>query len=182
LENLYLDPLREKVKLNKGFIYHDEKKNLALMIDLKTEGISTLNNIVSSLQKYPELLACKTLTISISGNVPDRSQWNNFPIYIYFDGRPGIEYTSDELKRISFISTRYKAFASWDGTGALPETDRQKLSSLRNAVHAKNKKLRLWGAPDVPAAWQTWIELQIDILGTDRVSDLALFLKKNQLK
>jgi alkaline phosphatase len=182
LEILYLKPLQEKIKLNKGNIYADPSKALTLMIDLKTEGISTLNAIVVKLKTFPELLSCKTLTISISGNVPDRERWKDFPSFIYFDGRPGIDYTTNELQRISFVSTSFGSHSTWKGKASLPEPDRQKLSALRDAVHAKGKKLRFWGAPDVPAAWQTWMELKIDILGTDKVSELNDFVKAKKTK
>lgn len=178
LEVLYLKPLQEKIKINNGNIYTDPLKTLTLMIDLKTEGISTLKAIADKLKTYPELLSCKTLTISISGNVPDRERWKDFPSFIYFDGRPEIDYTTNELQRISFISTSFGSHSTWKGDASLPEADREKISALRDSVHAKGKKLRFWGAPDVPAAWQTWMELNIDILGTDKVSDLNDFLKE----
>jgi alkaline phosphatase len=182
LEILYLKPLQENIKRNKGNIYTDSSKALTLMIDLKTEGISTLTAIVATLKNYPTLLSCKTLTISISGNVPDREHWNDFPSFIYFDGRPGIDYTTNELQRISFISTSFGSHSTWKGDGSLPDHDRVKLSALRDSVHAKEKKLRFWGAPDVPAAWKTWMELRIDILGTDKVSELDEFLKEEVKK
>jgi alkaline phosphatase len=182
LEVLYLKPLQEKIKLNNGNIYTDPSKTLTLMIDLKTEGISTLKAIVNTVKNYPTLLSCKTLSISISGNVPDRERWKDFPSFIYFDGRPGIDYTLNELQRISFISTSFGSHSSWRGDGSLPEPDRLKLYALRDSVHAKGKKLRFWGAPDVHAAWQTWLDLKIDILGTDKVSELNAFLKEKTKK
>jgi alkaline phosphatase len=176
LESLYLKPLQHKIKINNGFVYSDHSKTLTLMIDLKSEGISTLNAIVDQLKKYPEIVPCKTLSVSISGNVPDRSQWKSFPGYIYFDGRPGIEYSQEELKRVSFISTSFKTVSEWNGTGIISEADKHKVISLRDEVHTKNKKLRFWGAPDNATAWSTWIDLKIDILGTDKVAELADFL------
>jgi alkaline phosphatase len=178
LESLYFEPIRKKIKINNGRIYADPLKKLTLMIDLKSEGMTTLNAIVKKLSSYPEILSCETLTISISGNVPDRAQWNTFPRYIYFDGRPGIEYTPTELERISFISTSFRAYSTWNGSGPLPEDDRQKILTLRNEVHSKNKKLRFWGAPDILAAWKVWMELGIDILGTDKVSEMTELVKR----
>ena len=101
----------------------------------------------------------------------------DFPDWIFFDGRPGIDYSQEELERISFISTSFKTASEWDGNGPLSETDKQKIFSLRDAVHGNGKKLRFWGAPDNATAWSIWIDLKIDILGTDNVEDLAEFLK-----
>src|SRR5689334_23162516 len=46
LERLYLDPLDKQVKTNQGSVYKDPSSRLALMIDLKSEGVSTLNKLV----------------------------------------------------------------------------------------------------------------------------------------
>jgi alkaline phosphatase len=180
LKTLYLDPIKNKIKQNKGNIYHEALQHLTLMIDLKTEGISTLNSIVKELNKYPELTECKTLTIAISGNVPDTAQWKNFPAFITFDGRPERKYSEKHLKRVSFISNSFSSYSSWKGIGQIPNEDVQKLKSVIASVHSQGKTIRFWGAPDVPTAWKTFIELGVDILGTDRIKDLSSFLKEGK--
>ena len=87
LDKLYLQPLKAKLQTNQGKIYPDRSDKLTLMIDLKSEGLPTLTAIVKQLKKYPELTSSNTLTIAISGNVPDTSQWKTFPDFITFDGR-----------------------------------------------------------------------------------------------
>ncbi len=177
LEELYLKPLKEKIKKQSGFVYADHSKALTLMIDLKTEGVTTLNTLVKQLKKYPELLSCGTLQIAVSGNMPERSQWKNYPDFIHFDGRPGVEYSADELKRINMISTSFSNHAKWNGKGVLNRTEKEKLIALIDASHAKGKKIRFWGAPDFTNAWFTYMNLGIDILCTDDVLGLSDFIK-----
>ncbi|HEY0744741.1 MAG TPA: hypothetical protein VGD40_24915 [Chryseosolibacter sp.] len=71
LESLYLDKIKSKLHENEGSLFPDASRKMTLMIDLKTEGVSTLNAIVQHLKKYPQLTTTNTLTVAISGNVPD---------------------------------------------------------------------------------------------------------------
>src|SRR5690349_752262 len=43
LQTLYLQPLSTEIQNNGGTVYPDSKSRLTLMIDLKTEGVSTLS-------------------------------------------------------------------------------------------------------------------------------------------
>jgi alkaline phosphatase len=177
LEKLYLTPIKNKIRNNGGAVYRHTSDSLTLMIDLKTDGVPTLNAIVNHLKKYPKLTSCKTLTIAISGNVPDTAQWKNFPAYITFDGRPDKNYTKQHLQRVSFISNNFRAYSSWNGKGEIPEPALTALKDVISSVHSQGKQIRFWGSPDVPAAWEAFVNLGVDILGTDKIEELASFLK-----
>ncbi len=177
LDELYFKPLLQKITKHEGFVYANHTKSLTLMIDLKTDGVATLSELVKQLKKYSKLLSCSTLQIAVSGNVPDRSQWSNYPDFIHFDGRPGIAYTENQLSRISMISTSFKDLAQWNGKGVLTQSEHEKLTTLIDAVHVKGKKIRFWGAPDFVNAWLTWMKLKVDVIGTDDVSGLSDFIK-----
>ena len=177
LEGLYLRPLNEHVVRNGGFAYEDRQRALTLMIDLKTSGVTTLNQVVACLKKYPDLISSKTLQIMISGNVPDPKLWKNFPSFIHFDGRPGIEYTPDQLERISMISTNFRSHVQWNGEGELPSEARAKMSRLINTAHSHGKKFRFWATPDFPNAWQELMRAKVDVIVTDKVPALVEFLQ-----
>ena len=176
LEALYLKPLLKQIRKNEGRIYESPDQTLMLMIDLKTEGVVTLNAIVSQLKKYPELLGCSTLHFMISGNVPDPKIWENYPAYIKFDGRPGIPYTEAQLERIAMISTSFGAHAKWNGMGKIPEGERRKILALIDEVHSKGKKIRFWATPDFENAWRELMLLKPDVIVTDDVTALVAFL------
>jgi alkaline phosphatase len=177
LETLYLEPINRKIQNNSGNIYAAASRSLTLMIDLKTEGISTLNAIVAQLKTYPEIISCKTLTIVISGNVPDTSQWKNFPAFITFDGRPAKNYSLTDLSRVSFISNSFSTYSSWNGQGKIQDADLKKIKEVIASVHAQGKKIRFWGAPDIPNCWEVLLQLGVEILGTDKVDELETYLK-----
>ena len=180
LEALYLKPLDKLIEKNGGFAYVDKEQSLTLMIDLKTEGIAALNTLVTRLKKYPRLTACKTLMITVSGNMPIPALWKNSPPFIHFDGRPGITYTPDQQKRIRLISASFLSFSKWNGTDKLTQRDREKLVAIIEAAHAINKPFRFWATPDFPESWTKLIELGVDIINTDDVVGLATFLKERK--
>jgi alkaline phosphatase len=173
---LYLKPLLDAVKRNNGFVYQDPAQTLTLMIDLKTEGVPTLRALTDHLEKYPELLSCTTLQFMISGNVPDPLQWTDYPPYIYFDGRPGIHYTNEQLKRVSMISTNFRDHAKWNGNGKLADEEEKKLRILMDDAHSRGKKMRFWATPDFEAAWKELMRLKVDVIVTDNVTALAHFV------
>ena len=178
LESLYLQPLQEKIRENGGYVYNDPRRTLTLMIDLKTEGVSTLDAVVSSLDDYPEVIRCPTLYIMISGSVPDPQKWRNYPSYITFDGRPGIPYTRSQLKRIRMISTSFSEHVTWDGTGSIPREALQKIKALMADAHGKKKLFRFWGTPDFENAWKEFMRAKMDVIVTDDVTALAAYLHK----
>jgi alkaline phosphatase len=178
LDSLYLKSLQQKIAGNKGFAYPDHDKHLTLMIDLKTEGAPTLKAITQAIDRYPALIASPTLHFMISGSVPDPLEWNDYPEYIYFDGRPDITYTAAQLERISMISTSFTSQVKWDGEGSIQEEDQKKLLTLAKAAHQKGKKMRFWATPDSENAWRELMKMNMDVIVTDKVTDAADFLKK----
>lgn len=180
LEKLYLTPLIKQIRKNKGSVYANPKQRLTLMIDLKTEGVATLNKLVDILKKYPELITCSSLEFMISGNVPDPASWKNYPAFIHVDGRPGVVYTPDQLKRISMISTSFRNHSKWKGIGKLAESDHKKIVALMEEAHSKGKIFRFWATPDFKDAWQEQMNLKMDVIVTDDVEGLAAFLKQQK--
>lgn len=176
LEILYLDKIKHKLQENEGSLFPDASRKMTLMIDLKTEGIPTLNAIVQHLKKYPELTTTNTLTIAISGNVPDTAQWKNYPTFITFDGRPYKNYSAKHLERISFISDNFRNYSSWKGRGEIPERDLKQLEAVISDVRNNGKKIRFWAAPDVPACWDLLMHLGVEVIGTDQPEKLHDYL------
>jgi alkaline phosphatase len=168
LESMYLDPLSEKVK--------STPHNMTLMIDLKTEGKSTLAAIVAALEKYPILTKQPGLYITISGNYPPPSEWTNYPDFITFDGRPNTVYTEAQLKKTRLISTSFSSVSKWNGQGEIPASDLEKIKQTTDAAHKLGKPMRFWAQPDSENAWQKFIDLGIDIINSDKVEEVSKFL------
>lgn len=169
LDSLYLIPLLHYVK------QHGDQ-TLALVIDFKTGG-KTANVLAEKLQQYPALLKAKHLKFIISGSVPDRERWPELPDFLHIDGRPGIPYTQEQLKRVALIS---RALPVRWGTEGLDENAKDTLIKIRDEVHGKGKPLRFWATPDHADAWKQLIGLGVDVINTDRPADVVSFLSSQK--
>lgn len=178
LSSLYLDPLEKKLKENKGKIYGDRKKGLQVLIDIKSEALPTLDEIVKELEAHPSLINQKNLHFVISGNRPKPSTYGTYPTFIYFDGRPSEEYDKEALQKIGLISESYYKFARWNGQGEISANERAALLSVINKAHEMGKPFRFWATPDTEASWKLFMELGVDYINTDKVEALARFLKQ----
>ncbi|TDW44584.1 alkaline phosphatase [Flavobacterium sp. 270] len=177
LKALYLDPLLVKFKALDGKAYKSGKP-LILMIDIKSDAETTLKAIAEQLKTYPELISNKNLKVVISGNRPLPSKWNEYPNFIYFDGRLNETYTPEELARVEMISEDLHQITVWNGKGVLTQADSEKIQAIIKKVHDQNKKVRFWATQDNVNSWMTLMNLKVDFIGTDNTSALTDFLKK----
>jgi alkaline phosphatase len=181
LDHLYLKPLMALVKKNGGTVYPDAKRTLQLLIDLKTPYETTLSKLIEELSPYRKMLyPGGTIKVVISGNTPPPSEFNKYPDFISFDGRPETSYSKEQLKRIGLISQSFRKYSKWDGTTQLPDSDREKLRTVVDGVHRQGKPFRFWANPDRIEGWKMLQELNVDYLNTDKIDELATFLKNNQ--
>lgn len=181
LEEMYLKPLRAMIRRNKGRVYADSLRQLTLMIDLKSEGESTLAALVTLLGNYKDLTATPSLQLVISGNMPAPATWNKYPAFIKFDGRPGVSYTPEQLVRVALVSDSFSRYSSWNGRGELDEASKARIVSVRDESHAQNRALRLWGSPDTNNAWATFMRLNVDIINTDHPQDAVKYVSRYHL-
>jgi alkaline phosphatase len=177
LDSLYLNPLKQCILDNKGYVYPDTNRCLQLMIDVKSEAMTTLKSLVEKLNDYPALVKCSSLRIVISGNRPDPSLFSGFPSWIWFDGELKKEYSGEELKKIAMLSDDFARYSKWQGEGDLNAEERQELQNMVNKVHREGKKIRFWNAPDAAHAWHVFIDLGVDFINTDHINELSIFLK-----
>ena len=180
LEALYLKPLAEKIKENKGNVYPNKKKTLNILIDCKTDGVPALDVLTLLLKGYNDLITNKNLRFVISGNRPKEADYHLYPDYIQFDGRLGIDYTPEMLSKIAIISDYYGMYSRWNGKDSLPETDKIRLTTMINKVHEMKKPIRFWASPDTPNAWEVFKHLGVDHINTDKIEELQAFLQKNK--
>lgn len=171
LEKLYLQPLSE---------YSDKNRKLMLLIDIKTEALTTLDALIKLLQRYPELTTNNALQITITGNKPSKQLFNNYPSYIWFDGRTKEHYTEEQLKKISLISENYTLFTKGKKKWPIDHTAKKRIEEAVLKVHATNKPIRLWNSPDFAEAWETLISLKVDYINTDKINELSdFFVSRN---
>jgi len=177
LDSMYLLPLADCIRKNKGYIYADTLKKLQLLIDIKTEAVPTIHLLMAVLRKYPELINTAGLQMVISGNRPPPDSFYTYPSFIQFDGIAGTSYSKDALSRIALFSAPFRQFSTWTGTDTIPEKDKIELSNSIGQSHQAGKPVRFWAAPDTIDAWKELIKLQVDYINTDRIPELSGFLK-----
>ncbi|HZW64888.1 MAG TPA: hypothetical protein VFF23_04315, partial [Hanamia sp.] len=120
------------------------------------------------------------LTILISGERPPPAEYKNYPYYIFFDDDLKLLHSSAEWKRVGLVSLSFQRYSSWNGEGEIPAADRQILAHVTDSVHQAGKKIRFWAAPDNQNSWRRQMDLDVDLIGTDKIQELSSFLSKNK--
>lgn len=178
-DSLYLRPLNAAVARNRGLPYAHPQQ-LQVLIDLKTAALPTLQKVVAALQKYPALVNNPHIRFVISGSRPNPSTWPQYPTFIWFDGNLGQEYSAAALSKIALMSASFTKFTSWKGEGPLPAAAQDTLQQLITRAHALKKPVRFWASPDQPNAWNILMQLKVDYINTDRITELAAFLRQKR--
>jgi len=187
LTNLYLQPLKNIVDENDGFIYSKDIPFI-LLVDLKSDADSTYRVLETVLARYGTMLTSfehekvdkGAVTVIISGNRPLGIMKNETFRYAFYDGRP------DDLKKnllqslIPLISANWQDYFEWKGAGPMPKEERDKLKQMIDTAHKQGRKVRFW-ATDVISKnqqnfWHTLLDYQVDYIGTDKLDKLNNFL------
>ncbi|GGB07454.1 alkaline phosphatase [Puia dinghuensis] len=176
LEEYYVKPLEACIEKNNGYPYADTLRRLQILIDVKADSVAALAALVGLLDKYPALEHCSALKWVISGNRPDPAQYTAYPPFIAFDGILHLQYTPEALSRIAMMSDDLRYYTRWDSRTGIPDTDLGALKAAITHSHTLHLPVRLWDAPDFPAAWRQLMQLQVDYLNTDHIADLAAYL------
>lgn len=183
LEDLYLQPLFDRIEANGGSVYPEADRPFYLMIDIKRQG----DSFYTALRPVLEANANKFCSVDSAGN------YTEGPILLFFSGSRPMETLPKQTEpRYAFldgkfedlgkdipaslmpvVSDDYNNFLSWDGEGDIPVEDLTVLRSLVAQAHSEGKLIRFWGAPDTEA----WARLQlaegVDIIGVDNLEALV---------
>jgi alkaline phosphatase len=178
LRKLYIEPLLAKIKENGGYPYPN-KIPLHLLLDLKTQGHEIMQVLDAQLKPYKKEL--RHVKISISGDMPQPEEFQNYDKMFSFDGRRNLTYSKKAFKRIYMVSASFTEFGKyWTGKQALPQEVADKISVFVKEMHAKNKKVRLWGTPNTTLGFKTLKALKVDVIGTDDLPLLRNFIDSSK--
>jgi hypothetical protein len=184
LESLYLDPLRDLVRSQRGYVHPKFKHSLQLLIDIKSEGEATYAALHEVLSRYPDILTVFTawgvregaVTAVISGNRPRetvRGQWLRFAGY---DGRAADLGVETDPAFAPLISDNWTKLFGAD----FSEEDRAKLHDFVSLAHANGQRVRFWATPEDPATreavWAELIDAGVDYINTDDLAGLHAYL------
>lgn len=179
LKAVYLDPLLKEFTSGK-------KRKLSLLIDIKEQHETALVLLEKELQPLKAFLTttkkANYLTVIISGDRPAPSMYKNYASFIFFDDDLKKPHTKEEWKRVALVSLPFDKIVKWKGDTDLTMEEAKKVSHIIDSTHAAGKPIRFWAAPDTKTSWQWQMKLHADLIGTDKIEDLAAFLKNQKEK
>jgi len=148
LESLYLGPLRERVHQNNGAVYRNGP-HFTLLIDIKTEAQSTYETLHKVLEEYEGILTVfgtdrvikeGPAIVIVSGNRSRVLMESQKIRYAAYDGR--IEDLGANAGLIPLVSDNWDKLFTWQGRGAMPEEEHQRLKGIVKAAHADGQRVR----------------------------------------
>lgn len=188
LEALYFKPLSDRIASNDGRVFANYSKPVILMIDIKTGAENTYRVLIPLLQKYRSMLTSyengkmiyRAVTIVLSGHKP-YSLIENDPTRLAFideDLRKVARDTS-YTNVFTMASCKYSKLLTWDGIGAIPEMEKEKLLRFVAMAHLQGEKVRLWASPEREAVWDELLKCGVDLINTDQLATLSEYLHAN---
>jgi hypothetical protein len=189
LTALYLEPLRERVRLNQGRVYRDGP-SVFLFIDLKTEAEATFAVLSSTLTNYQSMLTrfegerivTNAVWVIITGNRPRDIIARQNPRFCSYDGLLTDLERDTSVSLTPIISESWTSLFKWRGQGELPADDDAKMRKILDQAHQQNKRVRFWGAPDHAQAWRVFFKAGVDLINTDDLAGLRMFLLEPEKK
>jgi hypothetical protein len=192
LESLYLAPLRRIVTENDGSVYPGYEHYFTLLIDIKSEAVSTYRVLHQELRRYQAMLTsfgprgvkAGAVTAIVSGNRPRELMESQRIRYAAYDGRMSDLGTGVSATFMPLISDNWTTQFTWMGEGDMPEDQRRKLHAIVATAHANGQRVRFWATPDAPSearenVWRELLAARVDFINTDHLADLQTFLLAN---
>lgn len=187
LQRLYLDPLREKIRLSGGSV-HGDGKPFTLLIDIKSDGVTTYQSLSAVLAAYRDILTyvdvdgihMGAVTAIVSGNRAIDTIKSDLPRYVGIDGRLSDLDSKMSADLLPLISDHWGRNFEWRGEGEMPESDRKKLKRIIRRVHADGRRVRFWATPDQKAVWAELAAENVDLINTDDLIGLSQYLRSQK--
>jgi len=184
LQELYLDPLRERVRANKGQVHGGRKTRFTLLIDIKSDGEETYAALAAVLAGYREMLTEskdgavteRAVTVVISGNRARQAIADSEPRLAGIDGRLGDLDSKLDSALLPLISDRWSSHFKWRGDGEIPAAEREKLREIVDKAHAAGRRVRFWATPEKRSVWVELKAAGVDHINTDDLAGLRDFL------
>ena len=189
LENLYLEPLAQRVAANGGQVYR-HGRDFQLLIDIKSDGPTTYAAIDKALAKYSDISTVfkdgrvrrGAVTSVISGNRPLDILRAQKIRYAGYDGRLSDLNSGLPASVMPLVSDNWSKNFTWRGIGEFPAAERTKLRDIVKTAHGAGYKVRFWETPDVRGAardalWSELTSAGVDNLNTDDLHGLEDFLR-----
>lgn len=191
LEALYLKPLSEKITQNNGRVFPGYSSPITLMIDIKTDAENTYKALKLLLQKYRPILTSyengivtyRAITIVLSGHKPYASIGSE---------QNRLAFIDEDLRKMpcclvnnhvfTMASCKYSHLVNWNGNGAIPAQERERLCLFVAMAHKMGAKVRLWASPEKEAVWRELLSCGVDLINTDELAALKRYFDNTLLR
>jgi len=80
------------------------------------------------------------------------------------------------------VSLPFYKISTWKGEDEINRKDKKAVRQIIDSVHSANKPIRFWAAPDTEASWNLQMKLHVDLIGTDKIEELANVLRGKSKK
>lgn len=184
LQTLYLDPLRDRIRRSGGSV-HGDGKPFTLLIDIKSDGVTTYQSLSGMLEAYRDILTYVdsagihkgAVVVIVSGNRAVDQIKSELPRYVGIDGRLSDLDSNMSADLLPLISDHWGRNFKWRGKGEMPESDRKNLKRVIRQAHDDGRRVRFWATPDSTAMWAVLAEEGVDLINTDDLVGLSQFLR-----
>jgi glycerophosphoryl diester phosphodiesterase len=178
---LYLDPLAQRIR-QRGGVYPG-LTGFSLWVDIKVTGPEakdprlleqagqmTAKRVCAAFYRYPEFSRGNTNIVSLlfTGAVPRELESG--------DCRTCFK-TNQPIYSVP-VTRNWQQLFKWRGVGPMPAEERAALRSFVAKTHADGNKVRFWAVPEEVTIWSELVNADVDWIGTDRLKELANFLRK----
>lgn len=178
LEKLYLAPLKERFDKNNGH------PSVILLVDFKSEAVATWRALEPLLKKFEPMLTSYSgtnvragaVTVIISGNRPLYELAVQKERLAAIDGRLSDLTTDLPASLVPLVSDNWEKNFAWR-SGAISEAERKRLVATVRQAHQQGRLIRFWAIPDNAEAWELMVASGVDLVNTDKLRDLAEFMK-----
>lgn len=185
LRRLYLEPLNTLAKRNGGRIYPSGPE-LILLIDIKADGKKAFAELQKLLDEFPDLISSmkdgqfqqRAVRVIFSGDRPVKEIQADANRVAGIDGRAGDLQSTLSPDVMPLISEQWGQHFKWRGRGKMPADQRTKLDQMIQQAHRSGRKIRFWATPESTTVWSVLREAQVDLIGTDQLEELKIFLEK----
>lgn len=181
LAAMYLKPLADRMKANKGWVYPGVHKTMWVLVDIKSDGAAVYEAFKKLLDQYPSLKfrpKQPPIRFVISGDRPIASIVQDKGSVAGLDGRWSDLSKGYSADLMPWVSEDWSDHFKWDGTGPFTSEMQATLTLMAMQVHEQGRLIRFWGAPDSPAMWEIHWQSGVDWINTDHLSALRAWMLK----
>ena len=177
LLRMYVDPIVRTFHANGNKMWAGADDRLMLLVELKSATEPTLTEVVKLLEQFPDVFCAPgAVQVAITGNIPAKEHFQDYPVWVGFDGDIRETYTWAQMERVALVSNSFRLFAKkWNGKGRMIDPELNAVKDAIAKVHSWGKPIRFWEAPEGTTAYFTFWKLGVDIINTDKPAVASLF-------